>query len=164
MIDGCVTNLADVGPALDAASTSDGGSSDGSASDGGSRDAGMMDVGTDAFAPDMGPPDMHLPSPLGGPCNNVSDCLPIIGSASAVECTTSFGGYQFFGGYCTTQCTTFGGNTCPNGSECASAGGGAGICVVTCSSSAQCRQSEGYDCHMPHRTLLGGLACVPPGF
>jgi len=48
------------------------------------------------------------------------------------------------GGYCSQWC---GDGSCPGGSICVDAGLGVPICLDTCTSSAQCRQAEGYGCY-----------------
>ena len=87
-----------------------------------------------------------------------ADCSAVMGGM----CITSLGGFITLpGGYCTASCSPT--TSCGAGATCLSIGfgGGGGQCVATCTTSADCRASEGYACQMLPFGGGGRRVCVP---
>ncbi|MEC9072984.1 MAG: hypothetical protein VX938_11410, partial [Myxococcota bacterium] len=72
---------------------------------------------------------------VGDACDSVVDC----NGASAVCLSLP-------GGYCAVEECADGGNACPDGSQCFAFQDGTSYCIETCTTSGECRQSEGYVC------------------
>ncbi len=80
-------------------------------------------------------------TPLGGECNETSDCA----GGAGVTCLESFPN----GGYCSRFCGSSA--DCPNGAACDSGG----YCLETCTSTEDCR--TGYRCDADN----GAMICLP---
>lgn len=87
-----------------------------------------------------------------------ADCVdyPQCGSSEDAVCILPPG---WPGGYCSILCNSNTGNTlCPSGSHCADFNGTDSLCLLNCTSSAQCE--AGYECRQWDG--VGGMECVPP--
>ena len=125
----------------------DGGSVDGGSAgaDAGSTDAGS--VGGDAGGVDAGS------GGYGAPCENAGDCT--IGPDPV--CLRRLGSVDQPGGYCTTSCLTEG---CPSETHCGHFGDSGSFCFLRCTTSAECRTAEGYDCVPDGPPPIGELVCI----
>lgn len=150
---------------VDAGGGGDAGGGDVDAGGGGDVDAGGGgDVDASTPPTDGGTPTRM--GAVGSACAMDGDCTEPPGST----CQTMVGmggfSYEFPGGYCTHTCTAGSGSSeCGAGADCYSVGfGGFGsaFCAKTCTSNADCRESEGYTCQMP--PFGGGTMryCLPP--
>ena len=104
---------------------------------------------------------------VGSACDMDSDCTEPRGSTCMTMVGSGGFSYEFPGGYCTKEgCTAGSGSAeCGAGADCYSIGfGGFGstFCAKTCTSNADCRESEGYTCQSP--PFGGGttMYCLPP--
>lgn len=89
---------------------------------------------------------------IGQDCNDYPDC----GSSQDAACLLPPG---WPGGYCSIICNSQTGNTsCPSGSHCTDFDGTNSLCMLNCTSDAQCE--SGYVCEQWDG--VGGRECVPP--
>jgi len=86
------------------------------------------------------PSDTATPTggaPVGGACASAADC-----AGETAQCLADFPG-----GYCVIPHCGSQGATCPAGSSCWGFGAGnPNLCIADCTSDAQCRVAEGYEC------------------
>ncbi len=104
--------------------------------------AGEPDIeGPDA--PDVRDADAAIPGVVGDPCNHSAQCGGVPGEGRF--CMTTLLGYcSYPGGYCSASCTSSA--ECGAGAECIDLVDLGWFCMKRCSTSAQCRTSESYQC------------------
>jgi hypothetical protein len=109
-----------------------------------SMDAGPPDSGAPPANEDSGPPPSFTPDPgqVGAPCMNDNEC-----DGFNAACATERNNIELPGGYCTHGCL----GVCGANERCTSED----FCVRTCSSDADCRAAEGYECRDQTCTLPG---------
>lgn len=135
---------------------------------GGDRD-GAVTPGRDGATTPTPPPTAGR-ALVGEPCSTATDCA----EPPRATCftTVSGGGFVpdmvFPGGYCSRGCDESEGDDCGGSGTCATLSSAGGMissmfqfCAKPCTTEADCRNAEGYRCHVVFPGFPG--VCVPPG-
>jgi hypothetical protein len=131
--------------------------------DAGAPDASTgVDAGADGGPADAGPIDAGSPRPIGSSCTADEECAPV--GTTAPVCLTSAGTVELPGGYCSASCALFTTTSCGRAASCVRVGDlRSGRCLDRCTTDADCRTAEGYQCRRPDASLTADLVCIPPG-